>query len=195
MTIVVPYRDRESHLSRFIPHIRAYLPDAEIIVVEQCWSGLFNRGMLLNIGFMETHDTHYIFHDVDMLPIWVDYSPADGITQLALSNIQRKDYLGGVTIFEAGVFTRLNGYPNNFHRAEDNCMMFTIQRSGLRVRYRPGKFLPLPHARGVEFDAAAWEAAKRPRDPENGLIGLNYSCEKVKYPDYTLIKAFPLLQE
>ena len=54
--IVVPYRDREEHLSRFIPSIKKHLKDIniddyEIFVVNQDNDLHFNRGWLCNIGF------------------------------------------------------------------------------------------------------------------------------------------------
>ena len=53
--VIVPYRDRKSHLDEFIKHIKEYLNDKgiiyEIFIIEQDTAKLFNRGMLLNIGF------------------------------------------------------------------------------------------------------------------------------------------------
>ena len=73
--IVVPYRDREEHLSRFIPSIKKHLKDIniddyEIFVVNQDNDLPFNRGWLCNIGFTlaENSKCDYVcFHYVDML--------------------------------------------------------------------------------------------------------------------------------
>ena len=79
--IIVPYRDRQEHLEKFIKQIPSYLSnndiEYELIVVEQSDKKPFNRGKLLNIGFLEAKklDCNYVvFHDVDMIPIDVDYS-------------------------------------------------------------------------------------------------------------------------
>ena len=48
--IIVPYRDRESHLTKFIENVTPYLKSKkikhEIIVVEQADDKPFNRGKL-----------------------------------------------------------------------------------------------------------------------------------------------------
>ncbi len=130
MTIIVPYRNRPEHLAQFIPHMRAYLPDARVVVVEQVEGKPFCRSRLLNIGWLEAPDTHHIMHDIDMLPINVDYSPNPGVTQLAGSKIQLHGYLGGVTMFDSDTFKRAGGYHNDyFHRAEDNECRFNSATS------------------------------------------------------------------
>ena len=52
--IVVPYRDRPRQLSTFKKSINEYLDiPFELIVVEQRGTRDFNRGTLLNLGFLE----------------------------------------------------------------------------------------------------------------------------------------------
>ena len=82
--IIVPYRAREIHLETFKKKMTQYLNarkmNYEIIVVHQDDAKLFNRGMLLNIGFKiaESYECDYVvFHDVDMIPLIVDYSYSD----------------------------------------------------------------------------------------------------------------------
>ena len=52
--VIVPYRNRRTHLQEFIPSISNYLNKQkikhEIIIVEQSDDKTFNRGKLLNIG-------------------------------------------------------------------------------------------------------------------------------------------------
>lgn len=162
LSLIVPYRDRPDHLAQFIPHMNKYLPDASIVIVEQADDNPFNRGKLLNVGAVVTDTSHLVFHDVDMLPVNVDYTERPGITQLAGSSIQLFDYLGGVTMFERSIFV---GYNNHyFHRAEDNEMMFHMKRIGVRVQYNTGIFNTLPHPRtGPEFDPQLWKLAQIPR--------------------------------
>ena len=80
LAIIVPYRDRASHLEVFVPYMQEYLKDYEykIFVIEQIDSKPFNRGKLLNVGakiaIKEGFD-YFALHDVDMLPLkGVDYS-------------------------------------------------------------------------------------------------------------------------
>jgi hypothetical protein len=74
LSIVVPYRDRKSHLDNFIPYMEKFLSDDEIdyniFIIEQFDDKPFNRAKLLNIGFKESEGFDYFaFHDVDMLPL------------------------------------------------------------------------------------------------------------------------------
>jgi hypothetical protein len=80
----VPYRDRERHLDRFLPHLAQYFArdklDADIpyliLIVDQSDGLPFNRGALLNAGFLLCQEScdYVCFHDVGFLPIWADYS-------------------------------------------------------------------------------------------------------------------------
>lgn len=165
LCIVVPYRDREDHLKVFIPSMQAYLPGDQIMIVEQVDKKPFNRGKLLNIGAIVANADTYIFHDVDMLPVKVSYIEREGVTQIAFSDIQLVDYLGGVTMFSFPVFFKAGGYHNDyFHRAEDNEMRFNLKRKGISVLNRFGIFKELQHERpAVEFDPLLWQKAQLPR--------------------------------
>lgn len=165
LAVIVPYRDRADHLSDFIPHMNKYLPDAKIMIVEQGDDMSFNRGKLLNIGTLNGEASHYCFHDIDMLPVDVDYSTKWEVAQLVKSEIQTKDYLGGVTMFNWHSFYAVGGYHNDyFHRAEDNEIMFQMKRLGIPVINRFGQFHQLPHPRtGPEFIPELWQKAQLPR--------------------------------
>ena len=117
--VIVPYRNRYEHLIEFKTHIVQYLKshniDFEIIIVEQDDAKLFNRGMLLNIGFERAKklDCDYVvFHDIDMIPIDVDYSYSDTPTHLATDNIPFESYFGGITLFPSELFEKINGFSN-----------------------------------------------------------------------------------
>lgn len=127
--IIVPYRNRESHLTNFKKHIIEYLNNKkiqfELIIVEQFDNKPFNRGKLLNIGYLEAKKlkcNYVVFHDVDMLPIDVDYTYSNKVihlaTNLLLDDGTTKDsfdsYFGGVTIFPIESFEKVNGYPNEY---------------------------------------------------------------------------------
>jgi|GEM_PF-4355462 len=172
MTIIVPYRDRPEHLEKFTAAMR----DHTVVVVEQAPSKPFNRGKLINIGFIETQPAYFCAHDVDMIPIGVDYTPALGVTQLAGSAIQITGYLGGVTMYDTDTFRFIGGYHNEyFHRAEDNEMAFNLARLQIPVVYRIGTFIDLPHERtGPEFIPHLWVKAQRPRQIQNQLSICEY---------------------
>ena len=122
--IVVPYRKRPGHLRKFRDAISTYLKDTqyELIIVEQNDDLPFNRGKLLNIGFQQATRKlcdYVVFHDIDMLPIDVDYSYSDVPIHLAtgFSNSDREifdTYFGGVTLFPVDLFKKVNGYSNEY---------------------------------------------------------------------------------
>jgi hypothetical protein len=128
--IIVPYRNRYEHLEEFKKIIKEYFSktdiDYELIIVEQDDAKLFNRGMLLNIGFKYAKKykcDYVVFHDVDMLPIDVDYSYSDIPLHLS-TNFEYEDgekertifdtYFGGVTMFPTKIFESINGYSNKY---------------------------------------------------------------------------------
>lgn len=124
--IVVPYRNRFEQLQEFKRVMKKYMKRKkipfEIFVVQQDDAKLFNRGMLLNIGYKYAKKAkcdYIVFHDVDMLPFRVDYSYSDKPIHLAnrFKNIQREvfdEYFGGVTIFPIDLFEKINGYSNKY---------------------------------------------------------------------------------
>jgi hypothetical protein len=119
--IIVPYRNRYEHLQEFKKSIVEYLEskniDFKIIIVEQDNAKLFNRGMLCNIGFIEAQKEncdYIVIHDVDMIPVDVDYSYSNVPVHLATDNIPFESYFGGITMFPTDIFEKINGYPNNF---------------------------------------------------------------------------------
>lgn len=78
VAIVVPYRDRPGNLNAFLRYMHVFLAeqnlfDYGIFIVEPRQDLVFNRALLLNVGFLEvlkidpSYDC-FIFHDVDMLP-------------------------------------------------------------------------------------------------------------------------------
>lgn len=163
ITVVVPYRDREEHLSVFIPAIRKKLPEARILVVEQTEGKPFNRGKLLNIGaqiaFGRMKSTHIITHDVDMIPVDdTQYGFADavhlatGATQFG-GKMPYDRYFGGVTAFSAKAFYMCNGYSNEYWGwgAEDDDILRRIESVGIEVIRpdRPNRFQSLSHVHAL----------------------------------------------
>lgn len=117
--IIVPYRDRYWQLQIFIDWIEKYFKksslDYTVIIVEQDNASAFNRGMLCNIGFLEAEKRkcdYVVFHDVDMLPISVNYSYSNVPVHLATDNLPFPSYFGGITLFPSDVFKSINGFSN-----------------------------------------------------------------------------------
>jgi len=149
--VIVPYRNRYEHLEIFKESITTYLSNRninfEIIVVEQDDAKLFNRGMLLNIGFKHAKELgcdYVVFHDVDMIPSDVDYSYSDIPLHLATDFINETGqnnrtifdtYFGGVTMFSIKDFEKIDGYSNKYWGwgYEDDDLLFRCEEKYLKL--------------------------------------------------------------
>ena len=121
--------------------------DFEIIVVEQSDDKPFNRGKLLNVGFLEAKRlecNYVVFHDVDMLPVDVDYSYSDIPIHLATNFISPPEekervlfdtYFGGVTMFPIDVFEDIDGYSNKYWGwgYEDDDLLYRCIKKGVNL--------------------------------------------------------------
>ena len=77
VAIVVPHRNRTANLRLFVQHMHPFLSkqqlDYGIYLIEPVENVQFNRGLLMNIGFVESLKDRadwqcHTFHDVDLLP-------------------------------------------------------------------------------------------------------------------------------
>ncbi|CAF4148646.1 unnamed protein product [Rotaria sordida] len=76
LAIIVPYRNRESHLKLFLDIMHPFLKKQEldytIFVINQHGDEEFNRAALFNVGYIEAMKLYsfdcFIFHDVDLFP-------------------------------------------------------------------------------------------------------------------------------
>jgi predicted glycosyltransferase involved in capsule biosynthesis len=165
LAIIVPYRDREEHLSKFIPFMEncGFLDeiDYEILIVEQEVGKPFNRGKLLNVGAIEAYSaSYYCFHDVDMLPIISDYTYVSTPTHLAAEaeqfgfKLPYQGYFGGVTLFDKHSFIKTNGYSNNYWGwgAEDDDVIFRCLVSEIKPSRKNGRYESLNHDRIIQQD-------------------------------------------
>jgi len=121
--ILIPYRNRKEHLEYFLEHswklIQEHLPKTKLVIIEQDEGKLFNRGMVLNIGFQENKDkgNYFITHDVDVNPnekavelykLIPDDKCIIGIYSSPCVT------LGGILKIKNDTFSQMNGFPNNF---------------------------------------------------------------------------------
>lgn len=165
LAIIVPYRDREDHLKKFIPAMEScdFLDgiDYEILIVEQEEGKPFNRGKLLNVGAIQCHTaSYYCFHDVDMLPLISDYSYVSNPTHLAGEaeqfgfKLPYQGYFGGVTLFDKHSFIKVNGYSNDYWGwgAEDDDVMFRCVAREVKASRKNGRYRSLSHERNITQD-------------------------------------------
>ena len=82
---------------------------------------LFNRGLLINIGYKEARkqDNYdcYVFHDVDLLPMEISnyYGCSDHPRKLVVyfnTTRRYKEYFGGACILTAKQMEGINGFTN-----------------------------------------------------------------------------------
>jgi hypothetical protein len=131
--ICIPYRNREEHVSRLIPHLSKHLTEKGIdhafYVGHQIDDKLFNRGAMKNIAAhiaFEDGCDYIAWHDVDMLiynldGIEADYSypeehPIHIATKLSKYNygMGYDQYFGGVVLFTKEQAYQTNGYSNEY---------------------------------------------------------------------------------
>lgn len=159
LAIVVCYRDRPEHLSRFVPHLHRHLEglDHEIHVIEQAETKPFNRGLLKNIGFelLRERFEFFCFHDVDLLAEAADYQPLAFPVHLAAYveqfgyRVPYREAFGGVVLFDRETFARINGYSNGYWGwgKEDDDLLHRCRLQAIPLYRRPGRFTSLHHPR------------------------------------------------
>ncbi len=161
LVVIVPYRDRPSHLVTFVPAISAFLDTHEVphrlVIVNQGDSLPFNRGALINVGVLETStDVGWIcFHDVDMLPESdsCDYSRPSHPTHLAACvqqfgyKLPYRTFFGGVVVMGRDVFHAVNGCSNEYWGwgREDDDLFLRLLASKFPIVRKPGRYKSLPH--------------------------------------------------
>lgn len=182
LSVVVPYRDREQHLKKFVPQMENYLNGEvpfHIFIIEQADTKNFNRAKLLNVGFMESQDYDYFaFHDVDMIPTDSDYSFPDGPTHLATEVEQFKyqlpydGYFGGVTLFDKESFQKINGYANEYWGwgAEDDDVLLRCRIMSIDTYRKSCRYRSLSHERKIEQDPYYTNLDKLGRFQRNPVV-------------------------
>jgi len=165
LTVVIPFRDRETHLRQLLPILAPMLREQgiryRIVVVEQERGELFNRGRLINAGIHFTADAsdYYCLHDVDALPLVANYAcPSQplrlvrwiadhGADPPADSQRAKHYFSGAVSIRKDQVFAA-NGYSNDYWGwgGEDDDFFFRLLLCGMLCYYdTQGRFLDLPN--------------------------------------------------
>ena len=187
--IVIPYRDRAAHLSKFLSN--ATIPT---LIVEQNNDKPFNRGKLFNIGGIicfQEGASHIITHDVDMIPIKVDYSPSE-CAHLASRCSQfnykmpYERYFGGVNIYSAKTFYMVNGYSNDFWGwgAEDDDMLLRCEKANIQIERRLCKFNSLPHVHALSNNETRLNHQK---NCVRMNTGYDYSEDGINNCEYTVL--------
>uniref|UniRef100_A0A0A9XFF2 Beta-1,4-N-acetylgalactosaminyltransferase n=2 Tax=Lygus hesperus TaxID=30085 RepID=A0A0A9XFF2_LYGHE len=176
VAIIIPYRNRRHQLHlllQFLPRIlKKQQVNYSIFVVEQAGNKTFNKGMLMNAGFMTAlsrpaHGVPYhcfIFHDSDLLteddrnmytcPEFPRHMSI-GVDELDYK-LPYKELVGGIFAIKTDHFIRLNGYSNLYWGwgGEDDDMGLRVQEV-LKWTMRPpddlGRITTIPHVKQTPF--------------------------------------------
>lgn len=197
--IIIPYRDRKDHLAQSAPILKQF---GQVYVVEQMDAAPFNRGKLINAGFLEFKKEfdYFAAHDVDMIPQVIGYySYADIPTHLATQAEQfgykmpYEKYFGGVTLFPNDKFEKVNGFSNDFAGwgGEDDHLRRKVEAMGIPIKSRQCKFTSLPHVRYIDNGMRLENAKKAIAEIHwgDGLTSCKYEvvhCEDMEH--YTLLQ-------
>lgn len=223
LTIIVPYRDRAQHLEQFQEHVRAYFARDKVdntipyrvLIIEQDQMLPFNRGALLNIGFVLAEpDCDYVcFHDVDYLPMWADYSYPDAPTPIVWYGAELrpiapgksefaakhdlKNYYSGAMLVPNGQFRAAGGYSNSYWGwgFEDVDLKRRFDRAGVELKRRKGTFQALDHDNhGFKLDGSASPIAKVNEQlfDRRWAEGADPETEGVATVEYQIMRRMPL---
>lgn len=130
VAINVSYRNRTLHLAAFQNSLHRFLIRQQIqyrvFIIELDLPTIFNRGYLLNVGFIiaKRIGTYrcFVFHDVDLIPTNDSnlYNCTASPTHMSSgntkfnTNIPYRIYIGGVMMITSEHFSRCNGFSNKY---------------------------------------------------------------------------------
>lgn len=145
LTVVIPYRDRETHLRRLLPVLVDKLREQQIshriLVVEQEPGDLFNRGRLINIGihYDQQAADYYCIHDADAVPVVADYRcPSQPLRLVhtvltaAGESLRPAHYFSGAICVRKEHLLAANGFSNGYWGwgKEDDDLFFRLLLTG-----------------------------------------------------------------
>lgn len=189
--ILIPYRNRKEHLDLFIkdviPLFELYLKPFKLVVIEQEEGKIFNRGMLLNIGFNEYKDkSKYFFtHDVDIIPkeqcVKELYTKSE-YDVIRIFNGHETSLGGIIKIINSSIF-KINGFPNYIWGwgIEDRALYYRykIMNHSISPNYtNNNNFIKLYHESNCETYI---NEKKIISDKENEIFNSNDKEKQVKH--------------
>tara|TARA_B100000927_G_scaffold250886_1_gene215497 strand:- start:148 stop:852 length:705 start_codon:yes stop_codon:yes gene_type:complete len=121
--ILIPYRNRESQLKKFlndvVPLVIAHMPKTKVVFIEQNEGKGFNRGKILNVGFQifKEETEYFITNDVDTYPldkcILKYYNKPVGTNEVLAILTSDANTMGGTIKIKSESIHKINGFPNN----------------------------------------------------------------------------------
>ncbi|KAK6058752.1 N-acetyllactosaminide 3-alpha-galactosyltransferase [Cooperia oncophora] len=214
VAIVVPYRDRESHLRIMLHNLHSFLAkqqlDYAIIVVEQIPNQTFNRAKLMNVGFVEGMKLYpwqcFIFHDVDLLPeddrnlYSCPTIPRHMSVAVDKFNYQLpyRSIFGGISAMTVEQLHSINGFSNRYWGwgGEDDDLADRVSTIGYKIARYPAeiaRYKMIKHAheeKSNPVNSCRYKLMAHTKKDwkSDGLNSLNYKILKVELlPLYTHI--------
>ena len=168
--VIIPERWRQQqqkHLEEILSNRKDI--NADFLFIHQNNTVLFNKGLLMNIGFQlgklyHTFD-YIIIHDIDMFDKdMYDYTYTNIVIQMCGSIRNYKEdgkifysgdrliarpFCGGVIIVNRLIYETINGFSNEFYGwgCEDVNFIERIKQHNVSIACRPCKFESVPNGR------------------------------------------------
>jgi hypothetical protein len=153
IAIIIPHQNNIEYLKKFLSYIQKKSMieiqknnRMDIYVIDQNNADKFNRGLLLNIGYLIAmkHFSYdrYIFHNINYYPdeqMFEQYFKFINYNIHFVSNTQ-DNFIGGVFAIKKEDFDKINGFPNNFfgQNTENEAFYNRCAKYNL-VIYKPSK--------------------------------------------------------
>lgn len=200
--ILVPYRARginrfrKEQLKKFLRHMKEYMsivhPDIryKLVIIEQNNDLMFNRGILLNIGFLEREKDigykikYYIHHNCDLFPN-IEQSPPLDYSFTPINEVRDifgyYGGIGGIAIFNRLTFKKINGFPNDYFNwgAEDITLYKRCEKNSIQIKrpvYNKG-IHEEPHARDNSCNSINQKKGENDVQEINGINTCQYTCQ------------------
>lgn len=206
--ILIPYRAmdintfRQNQLHKFLKHMNDYFNKVhptlkyKLIIIEQDNDCMFNRGLLLNIGFLEREKDvdykikYYVHHNCDLFPKFdqnpkLDYSftPIDEVRDI----FGYSSGIGGIAVFNRLTFLKIHGFPNDYFNwgAEDTTLHKRCEKNSIYIK-RPLYNIGVneeSHTRDSSFNDINGKKGESDTPEANGLQTCKYICETTDAKD------------
>jgi hypothetical protein len=166
--IIIPYRDREAHLKKMLPHTVSFFrrnTDIEplFVLAEQDDDLPFNKGAILNHAYAACAGMidYVCFNDVDYMPMWADYTEPNLPSRIVWYGMDKRPVghgtdravcaqrygLAAVAVMRKWHFEACNGYSNTYWGwgYEDTDLAKRLESVGIPLGYKDGTFIALDH--------------------------------------------------
>ncbi|CAF0827351.1 unnamed protein product [Brachionus calyciflorus] len=205
VALIIPYRNRENILKIFLKNLHPFLQKQQIeygiYLIEPLQNLSFNRGLLMNIGFIESlKKTNqkwecFMFHDVDLIPEddRIFYSCPEQPRHMSAyvtkyNSILSGDHIfGGVSALTKEQMKNVNGYSNLYFGwgSEDDDFRLRILKKNYNITRYPleiSRYFMIRHTKDQEINPERFNLMKSAinRMSNDGLNSIEYNI-KFKY--------------